>query len=574
MFKQNPLTSCDSYKLGHAVMYPEGTELIYSNFTPRSDAHLNIPAAYKKGKVVFFGAQALLMEMVTIWNREFFLKSIQEAEEMILDFGRRVAPFVGPMGFDLDRIRELHSYGRLPIEVRVLPEGSRVNIGVPVMIVMNTDPRFYWITNYLETWYSCEMWKMMNSATIADCYKQILLDAAIKTGSPIDFVQWQGHDFSMRGMSGVIDAAKSGAAHLLSFNGTDTLPAVDFLEHYYMGKDTFVGGSVPASEHSVVCAGGEDNELETFRRVFQDLYPSGVVSMVSDTWNFWDVVGDETSIAAKLKDIILARTPDAFGLAKVVFRPDSGDPVEILCGLEIETVPADQNLQDWALDAIRDKVFSETAHGECGTDIASQYFLWQDKVYFVSVEIEWNRYDKQYYYFEGAKIKSVDEVTLTPEQKGAVEALWDIFGGTMTDKGFKVLNQRVGLIYGDSITPQRALDILRRLADKGFASCNVVLGIGSYTYQYNTRDTLGLAMKATYGVFNGTGRALFKDPKTDSGMKKSAKGLLKVIKEDDNFILMDNQEDINDSGLLETIFKDGSFIKTETLEEIRTRLAS
>ena len=543
MFKQNPLTNCDSYKLGHMAQYPDGTELVYSNFTPRSDNHLNIPVTYKNGKMVWFGAQAIIMEMNSLWETEFFNKSVEEAEEMITDFSRRVAPFVGPSGFDLDKIRELHAFGKLPIEVRALPEGSRVNIGVPVMVIMNTDPRFYWITNYLETWISTELWKMSNSATIADAYKRILVDYATKTGSPMEFVQWQAHDFSMRGMSGVADAAKSGAAHLLSFNGTDSLPAVDFLEQFYGGANTFIGGSVPATEHSVMCMGGEEDEIETFRRLIQDIYPRGVVSIVSDTWDFWRVI---TEYATELKDVILSRGIDPNGLGKVVFRPDSGDPVRIICGYRAIEV---------------DYLSAETLNEACGSNNFDGVVKCRSRYY----KVETNAFGGYSSHEEIQKCVAA----------GAVQTLWGIFGGTITSKGFKVLNERVGLIYGDSITPHRALEIMQRLESRGFASCNIVLGVGSYTYQHNTRDTLGFAMKATYGVVNGKGREIFKAPKTDSGVKKSARGLLKVVKNEiGDYELIDRCTDINDSGELRKIFKDGVFTLVENIETMRARLAT
>ena len=539
MFRQNPLTNCDSYKLGHMAQYPKGTEFVYSNFTPRSDAYLNVPPEYKTGQIVFFGIQAVVKELVALWDKEFFSQPIDPIVEA---FGMRIAPFVGPSGFDLNKIRELHAYGKLPIIVKALPEGSRVNIGVPVVLVMNTKPEFYWITNFLETWLSCELWKMSTSATIADVYKRILTKYAIKTGSPLDFVLWQGHDFSMRGMGGVVDAAKSGAAHLLSFTGTDCLPAVDFLEQFYHGKETFVGGSVPATEHSVMCMGGEEDELETFRRLIEDVYPAGIVSIVSDTWDFWQVI---TSYAPALKAKILARKQDAFGNAKVVFRPDSGDPVRILTGYRAVEVP---DLGDHALF-----VAEADPHFEGVVKYKDKYFKVK-RVYG-----DWA---------DSFERKQIEACVV----KGAVETLWDIFGGTMTANGFKMLNPRVGLIYGDSITPQRCDAIMQRLVAKGFASCNVVLGIGSFTYQYNTRDTLGFALKATYGVVEGTGRAIYKNPKTDDGIKRSAKGLLKVVKDGDRYVLIDNVKSVDDSGELTTLFNDGEFTKDDNLASIRARL--
>ena len=173
-----------------------------------------------------------------------------------------------------------------------------------------------------------------------------------------------------------------------------------------------------------MCMGGLDDEIGTFRRLITELYPTGIVSIVSDTWDFWRVV---TEYASLLKDTILSRPGDPMGFAKVVFRPDSGDPVKVIAG-------------------------------------------------------------------------DPDAPVGSPEYKGAVECLWDIFGGTITATGHKLLDSHVGVIYGDSITLARAAAILEALHQKGFASANIVFGIGSFTYQMCTRDNFGMAVKATAGV--------------------------------------------------------------------------
>jgi nicotinamide phosphoribosyltransferase len=147
------------------------------------------------------------------------------------------------------------------------------------------------------------------------------------------------------------------------------------------------------------------------------------------------------------------------------------------------------------------------------------------------------------------------------EGKGVVECLWDIFGGTINSKGYKVLDPHIGVIYGDSITLDRCRIICQRLEQKGFSSSNVVFGVGSYTYQYNTRDTFGWAMKATYAEINGDCDAIYKDPITDNGTKRSARGILKVTKNEagkyvlwqnctwDEFYMPDNE--------LKLVYKDG-----------------
>jgi nicotinamide phosphoribosyltransferase len=494
MFVQTALTSIDSYKLSHAVQYPVGTTKVYSNFTPRSNTYFG-GRDILGNKIVWFGLQGFLMELKRIWDDTFFTQDIDTVATEYVEF---VAPFCGPNGFDSSRIRELHQLGYLPLEIKALPEGSLVNIGVPVLTITNTLPRFYWLPNFLETWLSSDLWKSSTSASTSAAYRKILEKYYALTGANTDFIAWAGHDFSVRGMSGIVDAAKSGAGHLLSFTGTDNIPAVKYMIDCYDGAKTFIGGSVPATEHSVMCAGSKEGEIETFRRLIKTC-PSGVVSIVSDTWDFWNVV---TVMATELKEEILARVPDQFGLAKVVFRPDSGDPVKIICG-DSSATPG------------------------------------------------------------------------SPEYKGAIECLAEVFGTTVNAAGYKTLNPRVGLIYGDSITLERADAILRQLADKGYAADNIVFGIGSFTFQYTTRDSLGFAMKATYVEIANEGRAIFKDPKTDNGTKRSARGLLRVRQVDGNFVL-DNDvtlaEEASPENCLQTVFLNGKLTKFESLQDIRYRL--
>ena len=496
--KITALTSMDSYKLGHGEMYPEGTTKVYSNFTPRSMSHFNVPERHKADKkIVWFGLQGFLHELNAVWRETFF--DLPE-DEVCSEFLELVAPFVGPNGFNIERVRELHRIGYLPLEIKSLPEGVRVPIGVPVLTVTNTVPSAFWLPNFLETWLSTELWKSSTSATMARVYRKIIDEYADLTGGSKEFVAWQGHDFSMRGMSGIADGAKSGAGHLLSFLGTDVLSAVKYVNDYYNGKSTFVGGSVPASEHSVMSSSSRDAELDTYRYILSK-YPSGVVSLVSDTYDFFQVI---TTYATILKDDILNRTPDSLGLAKVVFRPDSGDPVSIITG-------------------------------DPSAPVGS------------------------------------------PEYKGAVECLAEIFGTTTNDKGYKTLNPRVGLIYGDSITVERCEAILVRLAAKGYASDNIVFGIGSYTYQYATRDSLGFAMKATHRVTNGEGVAIFKDPKTDSGTKKSARGLLCVHRSpmSGDYVLVDGvTEEAERVGELKTVYLDGEVLVNDSFEAIRARVSA
>jgi nicotinamide phosphoribosyltransferase len=584
----DPIFACDFYKTGHKDMYPEGTNLIYSNFTPRSNKH----CVYGADKVLFFGLQGFIQQwLIDNFNEGFFKKS---KEEVIAKYKRRMKTSIGGE-FNTDHIASLHDLGYLPIEIKALHEGSLVGMKVPVLTVKNTLPEFFWVTNYLETLLSNELWKVITTATTSYEYRKVLTKWAKKTGSPIDFVDWQAHDFSLRGMSGMSDSA-SCAGHLVSFLGTDTIPAIDYLEKYYSGMDTFVGGSVPASEHSCMTANifkiesddeliseykaeysnqtGIENpsnrevaEYATIKQLLQK-FDTGVVSIVSDSFDFWSVI---TNIASALKPVIMTRKENEIGLAKTVFRPDSGNPADVLCGIEYHIIEDEFFAQDIACRILLGKAQGD-AEELISKDLYSDIFKVGDKFFECEIHVLLDTLDWQYSFIKSYTMTCWREIELTPEQKGAVECLWDTFGGTVTSSGYRVLDSHVGLIYGDSITVKLADEIMNRLEKKGFASCNVLFGVGSFSLQMVSRDVFGFAMKATYAEVNGKNIELFKDPKTDSG-KKSAKGLLRVEYEDGEYVLYDQQTPEQETlGCLKTVFKDGKLVNPTTIAEIRERV--
>lgn len=520
----------DGYKLDHRRQYPDGTEFVYSNWTPRSNEYL--PEA--KDGVVVFGIQYFIKKyLIDYFNNHFFNKPENEAVD---SFKRRVDTFLGKNEVGSEHIAELHRLGYLPIRVKALPEGSICPIRVPMLTAINTHPKFFWLTNFLETIISCELWLPMTSATIARIYRKELERHAEKTGFAPDVnLGFLCHDFSMRGMAGLEAAITSGMGHLTSFVGSETLPAIEAIERNYNAnaEKEIIAMTVPASEHSVMCAGGKDDEFETFKRFITELYPSGFCSIVSDTWDLWQVV---TDYLPRLKDVILNRD------GRLVVRPDSGNPVDIICGLN-PTECVEINGREYHIPGVmQDAQYSE--HIQDAISMSPD-----DPVY------------------KGMEI--------TPAaKKGVYELLWDIFGGSINEKGYKILESHIGVIYGDSITIERQKEIYRRLEEKGFAATNLVLGIGSYTYQYKTRDSLGFAMKATWCQVNGEAREIFKSPKTDSGMKKSLKGLIRVDKDDNGIYYATDcvSKEQEAGGCLETIFEDGKLIKEVSLSEIRERL--
>lgn len=480
---------CDFYKISHRAMYPQKTELVYSTWTPRATRMNEVD------HVVWFGGQAFIQEyLIELFQEHFFSRP---KKDVINEYVRVIKNTLGDQQPDTQHLEELHDLGYLPLSIHALPEGTRVPLRVPVLTIQNTHPHFFWLTNFIESLASAELWQPSTSATIAHEYKKLLSHYAKETVGDAGFVPFQGHDFSMRGTSSLRSAITSGLGHLTSFVGTDTIPAITAAEYYYGAniEKELVGTSVPATEHSIQCAYGDD--FAYLERMLSVVHPNGIVSIVSDGYDFWDVIG---RVIPALKDKILARKGGM--IDKVVIRPDSGDPVLILCG--------DPSAPEGSL-----------------------------------------------------------------ARKGAVQALWDIFGGTKSAQGFKLLDSHIGLIYGDAITLTRAKEILRRLKEQGFASTNVVFGIGSYTYQYNTRDTFGFALKSTLCVIDRQEKQIFKDPKTDDGTKKSQKGRVAVFQEGSSYRFQDGyalKADIP-GNLFQEVFRDGKFVRKQTFAEIRERIS-
>ena len=554
--KINPILLVDGYKTSHKSMYPKNTTLVYSNYTCRSVKRM--PKEAKN--VVVFGTQYMIKYIHDVFKNDFFGVSKEvvcgEAKEYL-------TKYLGSE-YDVSHFEALHDLGYLPIEIKALEEGSITQAGIPLFTIKNTLPEFFWVTNYLETLISTLIWKPVHSASLAYGYKKLLIKYALETDKDnIGFVDFQGHDFSFRGMQSPESAIGSAMGFLTSFKGTDTVPVLQALNYYY--KESNTAFSVPASEHSVMCSHGKEGEINTLEYLM-DQYPKGILSVVSDTWDLWKLI---TEYLPTLKDRILSRD------GKLVIRPDSGDPVDIICGLNIETIQADsyENFIVIAEDILHEEICEITAHGKYGGDITDRFY-YDGKLYDVTYSPDWNRYDKQYYFIDnygGNKTKAV-EIEAKPQYKGVIELLWDIFGGTVNEQGYKVLDSHIGAIYGDSITLERAEEICKRLKAKGFASTNIVLGIGSYSMGYTTRDNQGGAVKSTYVEVNGEAREIFKDPITDDGTKKSAKGLLYVS---DNMILTDQVSwKIEQQGMLKTIYKNGSLIKEVTLSEIRNKINS
>ena len=517
-FKLNPLLSEDGYKTSHNKMYRPGTTMVYSNYTTRNVNRM--PEQAKK--IVVFGVQYTIKHIKDLYDNNFF----NQPKEIVVGEAKEFLSNYLGSDYDVTHFEKLHDLGYLPVKIKALEEGTILTENIPMLTIYNTLPEFYWLPNFLETLISSLIWKPVHSASMSYAYKQILLKYAKETDENNIFgVNFQGHDFSFRGMQHPESAISSGLGWVTSFMGTDTIPVLQASKYYYNTDN--IAFSVVASEHSVASSLSDfeyeyDNngnvisvktdELGGVKHLL-DIYPNGILTMVSDTYDLFRMC---TEYLPKLKEQIMSRD------GKLVIRPDSGDPVDIICGHKEFTI------------------------------VDGKYYTLDNR------------------YMPDTLIEDKD----IPPCKGVVELLWDVFGGTINEQGYKVLDSHIGCIYGDAITLERAVQICERLKTKGFASTNVVLGVGSYSLGYATRDNQGGAVKCTYIEINGVGREVFKDPVTDRGLKKSAKGLLQVYKDNDGSLKLKDQCTWGEEnqGELKTIFENGEFLIETTLTEIRERL--
>lgn len=507
---KNPLLMIDIYKLGHMLFYKKGTKKVYSYLCPRSD---------KKSKyTVFFGLQPYLKILETIITTEHANEFFQEYFEVLgYEPNEKVKGLINGL------------IGRpLPLHIKAVPEGTVIDVKNVLMTVTSTDEKYFWLGGFFES-LLLKVWNTCSVCTGSHKFKKLATKLTQETSDSEFLLPYLVHSFGYRGVSSENTAELSGAAHLVNFVGTDDLVAIKFLKNNY-GATGVIGQSVAASEHSIHQSFGPtaQDELDYVNNMMEEV-PTGIVSVVSDAYDYWRML---TVTLPAVKDKILARD------GKYVVRPDSGDPLKILCG---------------TIDKVKDIT---TAYGKV-TESGEIYQV-GDKYY----ELEVNRSGSIFH----------KEVSPTPEQKGTFRILDELFGSTVNSKGYKELNPKIGVIYGDGMYYERYEAILYKMKEMGYANTNLVVGIGGLLLQQHNRDDLGFAFKATFAEINGEKVELFKDPVTDPG-KKSHKGLMMLTKDENGkFITVDQcSEEEEKLGFLETVFKDGKIVKEYTLSEIRER---
>ncbi len=535
--KINPMTACDYYKLGHMTMDVPGVKQVVSTWTPRHHKH-DKP---ENDKTVTFGHQYVVKRYFKEFFEEFFASDFQWYDD---DFTRKIQSTFNPRYIDpiCRAFKKLHALGYLPIEVWALPEGTLVPDGCPQVMLFNTHEDFGWLPQFLEDLWSNSSWGPATSATTA-YYRRKIAEPFYEMSDDPSAIRRLCGDFSLRGMTSHEAGAISGLGHLLSFDRTATIDANSIAEQYY-GADLInkpVGYGLPSLEHSVVEKG-----VAYFKA---QILEQGITGMAQKYWQPLTIAANENweiNLMAEMCFMIylltevqpdgnftyVSDTYDYWGVigkilptirdiimerdGKLIMRPDSGDPVKIVIG----TFP----------HKLRDNSRVDIGMGS-----------------------RW-------------------------EQMGTIESLGEIFGWTYNNQNVKVLDSHIGLIYGDAITAEREIQILKGMQEAGWAPENISLGIGAYTYQYATRDTRGYAIKAVGCTIEGLGEmAIFKEPKTDSG-KKSQRGAVVVYKTADTGTIgywdgYPLEYALNDScQIMRPIFKNGECMNEETVYDIRNRL--
>lgn len=572
----------DFYKVTHMQQYNTGITHFTSYLTPRGSRFKNID------KMVVFGIANFVNEILyKDFNENFFGKHWLDIYEDLIEVLHDGLHYSLPTIKETElKIKKLYNLGYLPIELNGLPEGTLCPMGVPAIEIRSTHPDFAWVAQSIESILSCEFWHPAISATMALEYKKIAKAAYDKTVDDDISHMTAMCDFSMRGQESYASSVASGAAFLTSFYNCSTIESRRYIrENYNDTKPERVNG-LTSTEHSVMCSDYAicGDERETFKRLLTEVYPNTSFAAVSDSYDFWNVV---TNILPSLRKEIEAHN------GFIGIRHDSDEPVHALCGIKSINLnkilcgePEVNNFEDF--ESLVYEIVNDDLHFD---EVEEVYFEYKFKditykgVFDIIPYVEsYDHKGREWIAYETTFLRE----ERTPEDKGMVESLYELFGGYTNSKGYKVMNPKLKAVYGDSITIPRAKEIYKRLEEKGFAANNVSLGVGSFSMECLeedgilkpfTRDSFSIAVKATYCIYNNNGEEkeifIYKDPKGCSG-KKSLKGLCRVVEDYKEIKVVQelNQQQydaLKPASLFVNYFKDGN-VNKYSFKDIRSRM--
>lgn len=544
----------DFYKLTHILQYRKELRELTSYLTPRGSRLKDID------KVVMFGLSTYVKDyVVDNFSNNFFNKAWHESCNDVKDVLEKGLGYTEELiQPTIDALHALHDLGYLPVEINAVAEGTLVPMGVPCVEIKSTNPEFFWVGQALEASLSAAIWQPMVSATIAREYRKIARGAFSATVENGIDERTSMCDFSTRGQESNESAIKASVAWLTSMWNSSTVACRKYIEQTYNDKEPLIIRGLTSTEHSVMtshaCLDGGD-EIPTFKYLF-DLYKNVSFAAVCDSYDFWNVLTN--ILPNNFKDEIDERGKRGVFLG---VRHDSAEPVDALCGIPVVTEDYYKKVVFWT---------------GWDSSISKKYYVLprnDDEPYVAS----WD---------ETSATWVTETRERTWEEKGMVETMYELFGGSVNSKGYKVLNPGIKAVYGDSITITRAKEIYKRLEAKGFAANNVSLGVGSFSFQALenedgtlspfTRDSFAIAVKTTHSKYAdeyGTvcERWVYKSPKNFS-QKKSQKGLCRVFFNEDGELTYEDElyeaDLVGKNSAFIPYFKDGQEFK-QNFGEIR-----
>lgn len=461
MIENNICLLTDSYKITHHYFYPKGTKKIYSYLESRVGAEFN--------KTIFYGLQYIIKKYLE--GKAVTQEKIDEADNLMrTHLGEGIFNREG-WQYILDEFD-----GMLPIEIKAVPEGTPVDVGNVLMTVENTDDKCYWLVNYLES-LLLQVWYPSTIATLSAEVRKLANFYLDVTGSDKSNLDFMLHDFGYRGATSTESSMLCGSAHLLSFSGTDTIPALTIPENYYNDSEVY-GFSVQATEHSVMTSLGQDGEIQQALNVIENA-KNGILSMVIDSYDYRNFLKQASTDGSELNDAIVKFL--SIDGNKIVFRPDSGEPVST----------------------------------------------------------------------------TIDCLNIL--EKG--------FGSYNTEKGYKVFDANIGLLWGDGLNYHKIRDILFAMKSNGWAAQNIIFGMGGGLHSSVNRDTQRNAFKCSAQLRDGQWFDIFKNPLDSS--KKSKTGRFKLIEDDGSFKTISIDDEGDD--ILRTVFKDGKLLVDEKYCDVKLR---
>lgn len=562
--KVNTLLLTDFYKCCHMNMYDPKICSMTSYLVPRGSRLPGQQWVMQMGLVPF-----IKKYLVEDFNESFFKQNWKNIESQYYEV---MTKSLGYKESDVkktcEKVKKLHDLGYLPVRIKGVPEGTKVPMGVPCIEIKSTKSHFAWVSQALESLLSSEIWHPMISATIAYRYLELAKEYSKYASKDFDYKKVMC-DFSMRGQESMESAINASVAWLSCFKNSSTVPARAAIMQAYPKTENLEVYGLTSTEHSVMTTDYaiNGNERETYRKLLTEIYPEASFATVCDSYDFWNVL---TNVLPTLKEEINNHK----GFMGV--RHDSADPVKAICGIPrinmnereffelieecidpgepllLEQVESDIILfEDMVSEFLNEKEnageLPSSLFEDEGNEIIVTITADQTKSYVFNVYV--NPDDEAYeaYHCNFERVASY-------EDRGMVDTMYELFGGTVNDKGFKVMNPHLKAVYGDSITIHRANNIFERLTTMGYSIENVSLGVGSFSFEafeddYGklypfTRDTFSIAIKCTHATIedeNGEEKPIYvyKDPKNFSG-KKSHKGLCYVFRDTDTRLYVED----------------------------------